>query len=83
LALKPPRKEDQYYDLIVETRNLGYTPTLIMVEMGSIGFPNMLGFQRLSIYVLNNSDPQSVTLRITDGLLGSYNIWCSRNDTFT
>ena len=40
-------KEERYHDLIDETRKAGYTPTLITVEVGSRGLPNMSGFQRL------------------------------------
>ena len=40
-------KEDRYHDLIDEMRKAGYTSTLITVEVGSRGLPNMSGFQRL------------------------------------
>ena len=38
------RKED--HDLIAETRKAGYTSTLITIEVGSRGLPNMSWFQR-------------------------------------
>ena len=41
------RKGDRYHDLTDETRKAGYTSTLITVEVGSRGLPNMSGFQRL------------------------------------
>ena len=49
------RKEEWYHDLIAATRKTGYTPTLITVEMGSRGLPNMLGFQRPSNYMFKSS----------------------------
>ena len=49
------RKEDWYHDLIDEKRKAGYTLTLIMVEVGSRGLPNMSGFQRLCDIAGQNS----------------------------
>jgi len=71
------RKEGWYHDLIAETRKTGYTPTLITVEMGSRGLPNMLWFQRLSTTCSRVlwTVIECITARITDhirsGVLGT------------
>ena len=79
------RKEDQYHDLIAETRKAGYTSTLITVEMGSRGLPSMFGFQRLrDILKLRRPEFHKLLLNTSQqAILGSYKIWCSRNNTFT
>ncbi len=41
------RKEDRYLDLISDAKRAGYSPTLITLDMGSRGLPNMDGFQKL------------------------------------
>ena len=81
------RKEDQYYDLIGEMRKAGYiyTSTLIMVEVGSRGLPNMSGLQRLWD-ILKLCRPEFCKLLLDTSqqvILGSYKIWCSGNNTFT
>ena len=78
------RKGDRYHDLIDETWKAGYTSTLIMVEVGSRGVPNMSGFQRLCD-ILKLCHPEFCKLlqdTTQQAILGSYKIWCSRNNTF-
>ena len=76
------RKEDQYHDPIAETQNARYTSTLITVEVGSRG---LSGFQRLCD-ILKPRRPEFCKLLLDtsqQAILGSYKIWCSRNNTFT
>ena len=77
--------EDCYHDLIDEMRKAGYTSTLITIEVGSRGLPNMSGFQRLRD-ILKLRRPEFCKLLLDtsqQAILGSYKIWCSRNNTFT
>ena len=79
------RKEERYHDLIDETWKAGYTPTLITVEVGSRGLPNMSGFQRLCD-ILKLRYPEFCKLLLDtsqQAILGPYKIWFSRNNTFT
>ena len=78
-------KEDRYHDLIDKTQKAGYTSTLITIEVGSRGLPNMSGFQRLCD-ILKLCHPEFCKLLLDtsqQAILGSYKIWYSRNNTFT
>ena len=77
--------EDRYHNLIDETQKAGYTSTLITIEVGSRSLPNMSGFQRLRD-ILKLRHPEFCKLLLDtsqQAILGSYKIWCSRNNTFT
>ena len=76
------RKVARYLDLTKEAREGGYTPTLVTLEMGSRGLPNMTGFQLLRD-ALNLCTPEFRKLLLDtsqQAILGSYKIWCSRNN---
>ena len=75
------RKESNYLDLLSAVQQTGYRASLITLEVGSRGLPNIDGFRRLK------QELKLTTSQLTDlmvkaarqAIIGSYNIWCSRN----
>ncbi len=77
------RKEDRYRDLTSDAKRAGYSLTLITLEMGSRGLPNMVGFQKLR-ETLKLRTPEFTKLLLDaskQAILGSYKVWCSRNNS--
>ena len=78
------RKEEKYHDLLSAIRNAGYKATLITVEVGSRGLPNMCGFENLR-KELKLTKTQTHVLMVQAAkraMLGSFSIWCSRNRVY-
>ena len=77
------RKKGRYFDLIREAKEAGYASTLITLEMGSRGLPNMVGFQRLrdALKIPTQEFKKLLTDALRQAITCSYKIWCSRNCT--
>jgi len=75
------RKEHKYLDLLSAIRKAGYKADLITIEVGSRGLPNMCGFEKLSKELkLTKSQTRDLMVQAARrAMLGSFNIWCSRN----
>ena len=75
------RKESKYLDLLSAVQQTGHRASLITLEVGSRGLPNMDGFRWLK------QELKLTTSQLTDlmvkaarqAIIGSYNIWCNRN----
>ena len=75
------RKTDKYLDLLSAIRNAGYKAKLITIEVGSRGLPNMSGFESLrkELKLTKTQTHDLMVQAARRAMLGSFSIWCSRN----
>ena len=75
------RKEAKYLDLVSSIKEAGFTTTLLTVEMGSRGLPNVNGWRKLQrvIGLSNRATKDLMTETAKLVIVGSYRIWCARN----
>ena len=75
------RKSAKYMDLVEQSHTKGYKTSLLTLQVGSRGVPDLPGFEKLT-KILNLSSRELSGL-LTDvsrqALVGSFSIWCSRN----
>ena len=75
------RKTAKYQDLLETCTANGYTTNLVTVEVGSRGFINMSGFQRLFRHFALSKQEKLNLLRAVsrEAILQSHMIWTARN----
>ena len=75
------RKQAKYQDLVDSVEESGYTVTLVTVEVGARGVPNIKAFSKLqSLLGLPNKAAKDLMSRACgQAIKGSYRIWCMRN----
>ena len=77
------RKESKYLELLSTIKEAGYRATLVTVEVGSRGLPNILGFEKLK-HELKLTSTQTSDFMVEaakKAIMGSFSIWCRRNRT--
>ncbi len=76
------RKEVKYHELVSRIKGSGYATTFLTIEVGSRGLPNISGFSQLrQIVGLSKTVTKSLMRETTRlAIIGSYKIWCSRNN---
>ena len=77
------RKESKYLELLSTIKEAGYRATLVTVEVGSRGLPNILGFEKLK-HELKLTSTQTSDFMVEaakKAIIGSFSIWCRRNRT--
>ena len=77
------RKENKYLELLSTIKEAGYRATLVTVEVGSRGLPNILGFEKLK-HKLKLTSAQTSDFMVEaakKAIIGSFSIWCRRNRT--
>ena len=75
------RKTTKYTDLVQQARSKGYRATLLTLQVGSRGVPHYESFVALA-RVLDMSKKvltSLITITANAAILGSFEIWCSRN----
>ena len=76
------RKQAKYQDPIASVQESGYTMTLVTVEVGARGVPNIKAFSKLrSLLGLNDKAAKDLmTKACGQAIKGSYRIWCEEPD---
>ena len=72
------RKSAKYMDLVEQSHTKGYETSLLTLQVGSRGVPDLPGFAK----ILNLSSRELsvlLTAMSRQALVGSFSIWCSRN----
>jgi hypothetical protein len=75
------RKETNYHDLMTAAEEAGYYTSLITLQVGSRGVPDLPSFKNLShMLTMPRQDLFNLLLEISkEAIAGSYRIWCARN----
>ena len=75
------RKVEKYQDLLEACTASGYSTSIVTLEVGSRGFLNIHGFQKLFEHSsLSKEEKISLLKSITkEAILGSQRIWTARN----
>ncbi len=76
------RKKVKYHELVSRIKGSGYETTFLTIEVESRGLPNISGFSQLrQIVGLSKTVTKSLMRETTRlAIIGSYKIWCSRNN---
>ena len=75
------RKQLNYRDLTLAAEEAGYASSIITVEVGSRGMPNIDRFENLKHqFVLSKHEVHSLMMSLcAQAIRGSFAVWCSRN----
>ena len=75
------RKDERYQDLLNDVSSMGYTTSLITLEMGSRGLPHLPGFYRLRdmMGMSRRKFKELMAATTRQALLGSHQVWVNRN----
>ena len=75
------RKQAKYQDLVASVQESGYTVTLVTVEVGARGVPNIKAFSKLQslLGLPNKAAKDLMSMACGQAIKGSYRIWCMRN----
>ena len=75
------RKSAKYLDLLQQAQAGGYDTTLITLQVGSRGVPDLPGFETLATVLAMTAKDLTKLLQSVarEALTGSFRIWCSRN----
>ncbi len=75
------RKETKYHDLMMAAEATGYSTTLMTLQVGSRGVPDLSRFNDLSHKLtIPRQHLSNLLLEVSKAAIaGSYRIWCARN----